>query len=158
MEPISRTKKKKEAENLQALGERLANLPADQLDDMDLPGEIRRAVAFAKTIKKRGALRRQMQYIGKLMRKYDPEPIREALRHIELGSYKKAVAFKELERWRDELTAGSVTLIEDILKKRPGADRQRLSQLARNARNEALKNKPPKAARALFRYLKEISE
>ncbi len=157
MEQISRTKKKIEARGLQVLGEQLVKLPAEQLDDMELPEEIHRAVTFAKTIKSRGALRRQMQYIGKLMRKYDPEPIQEAVRHIELGSYKKALAFKELEKWRDELMAGNKTLIEEILIQCPDADRQQLSQLARNARNEMLKNKPPKASRTLFRYLKKIS-
>ncbi len=157
MEQISRTKKKKEANDLKALGEQLVKLPAEQLDEMDLPGEIHDAADFAKTIKKRGALRRQMQYIGKLMRKYDTDPIREALRHIELGSYQKALAFKELENWRDELTAGNKALIETILAKCPDADRQQLSQLTRNARNEKLKNKPQKASKALFRYLRKIS-
>lgn len=157
MEPISRTKKKKEAENLQVLGEKLVNLPADQLDEMELPEEIHRAVTFARTIKKRGAFRRQMQYIGKLMRAFDPEPIREFMHRIELGSQEKALAFKKLEKWRDELMAGNKSLIENILAECPDADRQQLSQLARNARNEMLGNKPPKSSRALFRYLKRIS-
>ncbi|MCP4690940.1 MAG: DUF615 domain-containing protein [Desulfobacterales bacterium] len=157
MEPISRTKKKKEAEHLQLLGEKLVKLPAEQLEEMALPGEIHKAVIFAKTIKKHGALRRQMQYIGKLMRNFDVEPIQEALHHIELGSYEKALAFKELERWRDELVAGNKALIEEILTKCPDADRQQLSQLARNAAKEKLKDKPPKASRSLFRYLKKIS-
>ncbi len=157
MERISRTKKKNEAKELQALGEKLVKLPAEQLDDMALPGEIHSDVTFAKTIKSRGAFRRQMQYIGKLMRKFDPEPIQEAVRHIELGSYKKALAFKELEKWRDKLMAGDKTLLEDILIQCPDADRQQLSQLARNARNEMLKNKPPKASKTLFRYLRKIS-
>jgi ribosome-associated protein len=97
-----------------------------------------------------------MQYIGTLMRKIDPAPEPEALFNIEQGNYKKAVEFKAMEKLRDELIAGNNMLIDKILKKCPDADRQQLTQLARNARKEKEKNKPPKAFRALFRYLIKI--
>lgn len=156
MEYKSKTKKKKEALSLQVLGERLVKLQDKQINDIDLPVEIYDAVKFAKTIKQRGALRRQMQYIGTLMRKIDLAPVQEALFNIEQGNYKKAVEFKAMEKLRDELIAGNNMLIEKILKKCPDADRQQLTQLARNARKEKEKNKPPKAFRALFRYLIKI--
>lgn len=155
MEFKSKTKKKKEAEALQELGEQLVRLSAAQIEDIDLPEEIYEAVALAKTLK-RGALRRQLQYIGTLMRKNDPGPIQEALRNIEEGDYRKAAGFKEIERWRNELIAGNETLIEKILKKYPGSDRQQLTQLVRNAIKERENNKPPKAFRLLFRYLEKI--
>ena len=153
MDYKSKTQKKKEAESLQELGEKLLKLSAEQINNIDLPDEIYDAVRFAKTIKSHGARRRQMQYIGTLMRKIDPEPIQDAIRNIEDGDYKKALAFKETERWRDELIAGNKDLMEEILEQCPDAERQQLTQLVRNATKERENNKTPKAARALFRYL-----
>jgi ribosome-associated protein len=156
MEYKSKTKKKKEALSLQVLGERLVKLPKEQINDIDLPVEIYDAVIFAKTIKQFGALRRQMQYIGTLMRKIDPAPVQEALFNIEQGNYKKAAEFKATEKLRDELISGKNRLIEKIIIKCPDADRQQLTLLARNARKEKENNKPPKAFRALFSYLIKI--
>ncbi len=84
----SKTQKKKEALSLQKLGERLVKLSAEQIEGIDLPEEIYNAVKLAKTLK-REALRRQMQFIGVLMRKNDPGKIQEALHNIEPGNYKK---------------------------------------------------------------------
>ncbi|GBD96650.1 MAG TPA: DUF615 domain-containing protein [Nitrospirae bacterium] len=153
MEEKSKTQRKKEAQSLQVLGEKLVKLSIEQIKEIDLPVEIYDAVKFAKTIKKHGAIKRQMQYIGTVMRKYDPEPIREALDNIEHGNYKKAMAFKEIEEWRDELIAGNKMLMEEILEKCPDADRQQLTQLVRNAIREMENNKPPRASRTLFHYL-----
>jgi ribosome-associated protein len=89
MEQISKTQKKKEALALQSLGERLVKLKAEQLKKIDLPADLHAAVTMAKTIKKFGPLDRQLQYIGTLMRKYDPQPIQEALQKIEQGTRKK---------------------------------------------------------------------
>ena len=155
MELKSKTKRKKEAEALQKLGEELVRLTPVQIRDIPLPPSISEAVAFAKTLK-RGALRRQLQYIGTLMRQYDTAPIQEALQNIQEGDYKKAAVFKEIEEWRMELMEGNKTLIEDILRRYPGSDRQKLTQLLRNAVKERNNNKPPRAYRDLFRYLKKI--
>jgi len=81
----SKTQKKKEATALQMLGERLVKLPAKQLGKIDLPEDVYDAVRFARTIRKYGALKRHMQYIGTLMRKIDPTPVQEALYNIEQG-------------------------------------------------------------------------
>jgi ribosome-associated protein len=156
MEYKSKTKKKKEALSLQVLGERLVKLPEDQINDIDLTVEIYDAVKFAKTIKQRGALRRQMQYIGTLMRRLDPASEQEALFNIEQRNYKKTAEFKATEKLRDELITGDNVLIDKILKKCPDAGRQQLTQFVRNARKEKENNKPPKAFRALFRYLIKI--
>ncbi|HDH53473.1 MAG TPA: DUF615 domain-containing protein [Nitrospirae bacterium] len=156
MEEKSKTQRKKEAQSLQALGEKLVKLSIEQIKDIDLPVEIYDAVKFAKTIKKHGALKRQMQRIGAVMRKHDPEPVQEAIDHIEQGNCKKALDFKEIEKWRDELIAGNKMLMEEILEKCPDADRQQLTRLVRNAIREMENNKPPKASRTLFRYLKKI--
>ncbi len=156
MEYKSKTQKKKNAQALQVLGEQLVQLSAEQIDDIDLPLEVHNAVKFAKKLKNHGALRRQMQYIGTLMLKVDPEPVKEALYHINQGNSKKAKAFQETERLREELIEGNKALEEEILTKCSDADRQKLSQLIRQAGKETINNKPPGAARALFRYLIKI--
>jgi len=94
----SKTQKKKEATYLQDIGERLVNLSAEQIKGIDLPEEIHEAVRFAKTINSHGAHRRQMQYIGALMRKIDPGPVQEALDSIEQGHYKQTLSFREIDR------------------------------------------------------------
>jgi ribosome-associated protein len=83
MERLSKTQKKKEALSLQALGEQLVTLSSQQLKNIDLPMDLLNAVTLAKSLKQHKALVRQMQYIGTLMRKHDPAPILEALRHRE---------------------------------------------------------------------------
>ncbi len=153
MEYKSKTQKKKEAESLQELGEKLLKLSTEQINSIDLSDEICNVLRFTKTIKSHGARRRHMQYIGTLMRKIDPEPIHDAIRNIEDGDYKKALAFKETERWRDDLIAGNKSLMEEILEQCPDTERQQLTQLVRNAIKEKDSSKPPKAYRALFRYL-----
>ena len=154
----SKSQKKREAESLQDLGEWLVRLSVEQLNEINLPEELYTAVLFAKTIKSRSALRRQAQYIGTLMRRHDPAPIQEAQHNIEEGNYRKAAMFRETERWRDELVGGNEKLLEEILIKYAGADRQQLNQLVRNAVLEKKNNKTPGTSRALFRYLKSIRE
>jgi len=153
---ISKSQKKREAESLQELGERLVKLPAERIEEIGLPEDIYKAVMFAKTVRGRGGLRRQMQYIGTLMRRIDPAPVQDALHNMDTGDYQKTLEFKEMERWRDDLIAGNEKLVEEILGKFPAADRQKLTHLARNATKEKESSKPPKASRALFRYLKKI--
>lgn len=156
MDEISRTRKKKDALALQELGEKLVSLSIEQIERINLPQEIFDEVKFTKSIKKHGAKRRQLQYIGALMRKIDIEPIQKAIENIEFGEQQKASEFKKVEKWRDELINGNNSLIEEILSVHPIAERQRLSQLVRNARKETENNKPPKSSRALFRYLKDL--
>jgi ribosome-associated protein len=158
IEPKSKSQVKREMLALQALGEELAELTADQIKKIDMPLELREALLFARTIKKREARRRQLQYIGALMREADPEPIRKALDTISRGQTLDAKQFKEFERWRDELVEGSDGPMEEITGRFPGADRQTLRQLVLSARKEREVNKPPKAPRALFRFLKALSK
>jgi ribosome-associated protein len=154
MEQLSKTKKKEEATSLQALGEKLLTLSSEQLKNIALPMDVLNAVNLAKSLKKHGALRRQMQYIGTLMRKHDSAPIQEALQRLEQGTLKQTEDHQMREKWRDELMAGNDLLIEEILIQLPQADRQQLTDLVQKARQErASKNPVPKAARTLFRYL-----
>ncbi len=154
----SRTQKKNEARALQKLGEQLVALPSQQLESIDISDDLHHAVIVARKTKSHGARRRQLQYIGTLMRDIDPEPIQNALENIRLGDHQKILAFKKIEKWRDELKEGNRVLIEEILNSCPEAERQRLTQLARNARHEYEAGKGLKSSKILFRYLHQISD
>ena len=154
----SRTRLKKEATALQRMGEKLVTLSDDQLGHMELPTILIKAIQAVRTITSHGARRRQMQYIGTLMRNVEVEPIEQALLEIEQGAYRQAKDFHRIEAWRDQLVAGDDDVMHEILNTFPDADRQRLGQLVRSARKEKQKNSPPKSARNLFRYLKELSD
>lgn len=155
--PKSRTQKKKEDRALQRLGEELLTISMDQLAAITMPEELAEAVRLGRQTTQHGARRRQLQYIGALMRQIDSTPIKKALDNIRQGDYQKELAFKKVERWRDTLKEGDLSIVEDILAECPGAERQRLMQLVRNARKEADTGKTVKASRVLFRYLRQVS-
>ena len=156
MDYKSKTQKKKEAHSLQELGEKLLHLSKEQIKEIGIPEEVLEALDLARTIKSREGLRRQIQFIGSLMRKIDSNSIQQAVDQFDQGNYKKALEFKETEQWRDELISGNNNLMEEILENHINSDRQQLSQLVRNARKEVGNNKPPKSSRVLFKYLREI--
>ncbi len=156
-EPKSRTRKKKEDRALQQLGEALADLPPDQLDRIEMDDALRDAVRSVRRIKSREARRRQFQYIGALMRQIDIGPIQHALALLARGDREKALAFQRIERWRDRLAAGELDLVEEILAQCPDLERQRLTQLARNAMKETAAGRSVKSRRMLFRYLADHS-
>jgi ribosome-associated protein len=153
----SRTQKKKADRALKKLGESLVALPALQLERLELDDELRQAIDLAKRSTRHGAKRRQMQYVGGLMREIDPAPIEQFLADIKRGHDQAVSAFKQIERWRDELVDGNDSLIEEILNRFSAADRQRLTQLVRSARKQTQTGSGQKPSRKLFGYLKEIS-
>jgi ribosome-associated protein len=155
--PKSRTQLKKEALAIQKMGEKLVMLSDDQLTAIPLPSELAQAIQDIRRMTSRGARRRQMQFIGALMRHVDLSAVRQSLLEIEQGAYQQAKAFHRIEAWRDGLIEGDESLLERILKQCPAANRQRLGQLIRGARREKAKGLPSKSARNLFRYLKELA-
>lgn len=157
-EPISRTQKKNQDRALQAAGESLAALAPEQIDAMDMPEELREALHFVRKTTSHGARRRQMQYIGSLMRHIDSEPLQRALDNLRFGDLQAAAKFKRIERWRDGLAAGDQSMLDEIMAAHPSTDRQRLAQLARNARKQVDAGEKTKSARTLFRYLKKLAD
>jgi ribosome-associated protein len=154
---ISKTRRKQEMHALQALGVELVELKEDKLAQLDLPESLLAAVREAKHISKHGALRRQLQYIGRLMRDVDAEPIREKL-HGWHGHSKEAVALQHLaERWRDRLIADD-TEFTHFAGDFPSADLPHLRALARGAREERGKELPPRQYRQLYRDLYMLME
>ncbi len=156
MEPKSKSQVKREMLALQSLGEKLVDLSTEQIKQIEMPQDLQEAVLFAKKIKRGEARRRQLQYIGSLMREIDPDPIRNALDDISKGRSRDAERFREIERLRDGLVEGDSQIMEEVVKRFPGANRQELSRLALNAAREKEANKPPKSSRALFRLLRGL--
>jgi len=154
--PISKSQRKREAHALQALGESLVKLNKSALAQIPLPDGLRHAIEEAQRLHQHGALKRQLQYIGKLMRQCDVEPIRTAYEKVTNSFREDVEHHHELELWRDRLLSDGDPALEQLLAEYPGVDRQHLRQLIRTAHMEAAKAKPPKAARELFRYLREL--
>jgi len=152
----SKTRKKKDMLALQDLGAKLVELNEQQIETMQLPEALREAVLEARRLSKREARRRQLQFIGRLMRDIDAAPIRDRLDEW-LGQGREHTAqLHTLERWRDELLAGDPAL-ERFLREYPGADSQKLRTLIRNARREQGAALAPKSYRELFRTLREMT-
>ena len=155
-EIVSRTKKKQQVEELQRLGAALIALPAVTLDALDLPAELLAAVREAQRITSHEARRRQVQFIGKVMRRIDPEPVRAAVAAIAGISAAARARQKRLEQWRERLIGDDAALTE-FAGEHAGADLQAMRTLIRNARKEIAEGKPPRAQRELFRALREFS-
>lgn len=153
----SKTKAKEEVEALQELGKRLVGVGADRLKKLDIPESLRDAVLEAKKISSHGALRRQMQYIGKLMRDVDTDPIQEMLDELDGISNKANARFHALEKLRDNVLANE-DVITTLKNDYPEMDVSALRTLRRNALKEQAAQKPPKSYRAIFQFLKALDE
>ena len=140
---------------LQALGVALVDLPDSQIDRMGLSEGLREAVFEAKRTRSHEGRRRQLQYIGRLMREVDPAPIRARLDAIVGHSAQEAARHRRLEALRDKLIADDQALT-DFIAQHAGADPQGLRTLIRNARKEQKAGRPPRAFRELFRVLKSL--
>lgn len=154
---VSRTHDKREAEEAQALGEKLIDLRLEQLTQLDLPERLVDAVLEAKRLNSHGALRRQKQYIGKLMRQVELEPIQAKFAEWGFSSRAHLAVFHRLERLRDQLLLDDSALGE-LLETYPNLDMQHVRGLIRNARKEQTSHKPPKSSRELFQYLRTLAE
>lgn len=155
--PISKTQRKKRVAALQDLGAELVALNDERLATIELPERLRDAVMQARRITPFEARRRQMQYIGKLMRSVDPEPIRVALDVWQAQSRRGTAVFRRVEAWRERLLADPGALAA-LLAEHPGADAQQLRVLIRNVRSERAAHAPPRSYRALFQLLRQTLE
>jgi ribosome-associated protein len=148
----SKTARKQEMHALQRLGVELAGLPAEQLRRLDLPEPLLDALLAAQKITSHEGRRRHLQYVGKLMRRVDPEPLRRVLEDGR-GESRAAVALMhQAERWRDRLLEDDAVLTE-FLALHPAVDVQALRAQIRSARRERVDNRPPRHARELYRVL-----
>ena len=154
-EPLSKSQRKRDMHDLQELGLALSELPNERIRALNLPETLERALLEVKTFKAHGAVRRQMQFIGRLMRTVDAEPLRAYLDRM-AGVSREAVAHHHLcEEWRDRLVA-DVAAVDLFATQHHAADRQQLRQLVLGAQREKLAEKPPRQFRELFRAITRI--
>jgi len=153
----SKTQRKRASHDLQDLGEELVALSESRLAELDLPDRLRDAIMQARRISKFGALRRQLQYIGKLMRaaEVDAAAIGARLEAWKGLSREATAHLHLLERWRTRLIEDDEAAGE-LARRHPGCDLQRVRTLVRNARKEHAAGRPPASYRELFQALKEI--
>jgi ribosome-associated protein len=153
--PLSKTRLKQQMHALQDIGEQLVQLDLKRLTELSLPEALTEALIEAKRMRKHGAIRRQMQLIGKLMRNVDATPIKQKLEAWNGVALQQTAWLHGLERWRERLLSDEQALGE-FAQQFPAADLQQLRVLVRNAQKERLANKPPKSFRALFQELQKI--
>lgn len=153
----SRTQLKTQSEELQVLGRALAGLSAEQILRTEMPDALRETIAEYRRTRTHEARRRQMQYIGKLMRSVDADPLREAVAAAALAPAQETLRQHETERWRTELIATDDALTR-WLAAHPATDAQRLRSLVRAARRDTAtltcEDRQPKSARELFQFIR----
>lgn len=159
----SKTQLKKEMLALVKLGEQVVELGVSALKKIPLDTEVAEAIDIARDMnRKKPSYRRQLQFIGKLLRNRDEEEvdaITQALENLQGQQYQLKAHFHKLEVLRDKLVDHGDDALQSLLQEYPQLDRQRLRQWIRQAKKEREQNKPPKAYREIFQYLKqEIQE
>jgi ribosome-associated protein len=156
---ISKSQRKREMLALQELGQKLTEINDQLLEKCQLPAELLTAVQeFKRLPNKHEARRRQLQYIGKLMRRIDTELIEKVLEQDQQSANQNKRLFKQLEELREELLSGSEESLQTLISEHPELDIQYLRQLIRQAQKEQSQNKPASSAKKLFQYLRELKQ
>jgi ribosome-associated protein len=156
--PPSKSAKKREMHALQAIGERLVVITDTQLATIPIQDEsLREAVLLARRIKARGGLRRQLQFIGKLMRSIDdPQPIIDALEALDQAHQSQSAQLHRLEHFRDRLLNEGDDALGDAVQIWPEIDRGHIRQLLRQHQRASRAGQQSPVGRALFRYLRDV--
>lgn len=153
----SKTALKAQSHALQVLGRELSELPADRLAALDMPEPLREAIQTYQRTRSHEGRRRQLQYVGKLMRTADEAPLREAAAAAALGSAKETLLLHEAERWREALIDDDAALTRWVAE-HPDTDAQHLRSLVRAARRDraqqASDQRQPKSFRELFQFIR----
>jgi ribosome-associated protein len=155
-EEPSKSERKRQSRELQDLGETLVGLPAPELAAIEMPDDLREAVVAARSITSHGARVRQRLYIGKLLRRTDVDPIRQALARRADVDRARIRQEHDLERWRERLLADEAAAWTELGSRVDASALAGLRSLARQARAESQGTRPPAAARRLFRRLREL--
>ena len=157
--PPSKSELKRQMLALQRLGESLLELNDKQLAQIPIEDEqLLLALRETRQIRSNSARKRHLQFIGKLMRHVDPQPIERAMAAMHQGKRENDDAFHQLEQLREDILAAGVSGVELAVERWPGADRQQLRQLVLQHQREIQRGKPPAASRKLFRYLRELQQ
>lgn len=154
----SKTRLKQQSHDLQKLGLALAALSDDRLSGLGLPERLHEAITEYRRTRSHEGRRRQLQYVGKLMREVDAEPLHEAVAQATLGSARDTLLLHEAERWRDALLADDEAMTR-WLQAHADCDAQRLRSLVRAARREAAlppEQRNPRSHRELFQFIRPL--
>ncbi len=157
-ELISKSQLRRDALELKSLAARLIKLSPARLALVPLDEQLRDAVDEAQHIRSNVARKRQMQFVAKLLRRIDAEPLMLAIDGFDNEARQLNARHHRAEAWRDHLLETGDPAVGELLGQRRDADAQVIRQLIRNARRETNQGKPPAAARALFRMLRELDE
>ena len=155
----SRSEQRRTALDVLELGERLASLAPAQLAKLPVPDALLPHIAETRRMASHGARKRQLGFLAKQMRREDPEAldaIRDALEAGGEAARRETALLHRAEAARGQLLEGGDEALSAFLEAHPGADRQRLRQLVRNALEERAKQKPPRAYRELFREVRNL--
>jgi len=153
--PASKSQRKRDALALQSLADELISLSPTQLESVPLGDPLRDGVISGRSLT-RGAYRRHVRFLGRLLGDSDLEPIRRAVDAFHGASHQDKARIKRLERWRERLMEEGDPAVAELLEEFPGADPQQLRQLLRNARKEQAAGRPPRSFRLLFRFLRGL--
>jgi ribosome-associated protein len=153
---LSKSARKREAASLQELGVKLAALPDQEIKALDLPENLFIALRDLRRLPSHGAQVRQRQYIGKLMRKIDPEPVLAKLAERKQRHDVEIRHFQQIERWRDRLLSEPAVALEELIEQHPKVDRAALTRLLEKAERERLEQRSPVGARELFAFLRQL--
>jgi len=154
-EVVSKSQLKRESHALKDLGKRLVALSRDHLARIPLDDQLLEAIDLAHRIQnKRSALKRHYQFLGKLLRARDPDPIIEALAEIDREGQQSIQRHHRAERWRDRIIDEGNDAIEALVNELDGADRQKLRQLWRNHSQAPTEAKKTQQARLLYKEIK----
>ncbi len=154
IEWVSKSQLKRDSKALQDLGRQLAGYNTTKLATIPLDDSLKDAIALAQKLhNKRGAQKRQFQFIGKLLRGMDVEPILEAVDRIENADRHDKIRFRLSEQWRDRILAEGDPAIHAVCEAYPALQRQELRQIWRNWQQAKSDEKKTRYARALFREI-----
>ncbi|MGD9020205.1 MAG: ribosome biogenesis factor YjgA [Lysobacterales bacterium] len=155
IQEVSKSQRKREAQEYLALARKLVAMPGAVLMGLPLDTDLRQELAFANSIRSHGARKRQLMTLAKLLRNRDTEELEQAVANLDQKNRQANARFHHVEAWRDKLVGGDDSQLGDLLDKRPDINAQTVRQLIRNACKEAKLEKPPAAARKLFKLLRE---
>jgi ribosome-associated protein len=155
---LSKSARKREAASLQELGVQLSTLPDQEIKALGLPETLFVALRDLRRLPSHGAQVRQRQYIGKLMRGIDPEPVLAKLAERKLRHDVEIRHFQQIEKWRDRLLSEPQVALDELLEEFPKADRAALEKLLEKAERERLEQRSPAGARELFAFLRQLHD
>ena len=155
---LSKSQRRRDALELKSLAKSLIELSPSRLDRLPLEKAVREAIDQAHRIRSNVARKRQMQFVAKLLRRADAEPITEAMAALEQEGRLVTARQHRAERWRDYLLEAGDPAVSELLNQRRDADAQAIRQLIRKARSEVTRGRPPAASRSLFRLLRDMDE